>query len=181
MLMSPVTRMPLTASPGCSDCSHPGAGLELVMVLAPPPPATVMPICSNSGANVGRTFSANPAKFSGVSMGTMLETGNGLESETRSEPGAKRFPRKPRCARRLCPGVRALEGCDSSNSFTSSISSMGVMPHNASGEKVLKRSAMAPTSLPSIYTGLPLMPAATLVRWPLPPSLARITSCLGPH
>ena len=38
-----------------------------------------------------------------------------------------------------------------------------------------------PTSLPSMYTGLPLIPAATLVRWPLPPRWARITSCLGPH
>ena len=78
-------------------------------------------------------------------------------------------------------GVRAADGMESSNSFTSSISSIGVMPHRASGENVLNRSAMAPTNLPSMYTGLPLMPAATLVRWPLPPSLARITSCLGPH
>jgi len=45
MLMSPVTRTPETASPGCKDCCHPGAGLGLVMVLDAPPPATVMPIC----------------------------------------------------------------------------------------------------------------------------------------
>src|ERR1700679_1058032 len=96
MLMSPVTRMPLTASPGCNDCSQPGAGLELVMVLAPPPPATVMPICSNSCANVGSQFSAKPAKFKGVSMGTMLETGKGLEPkfelESTVEPGAGKNP-----------------------------------------------------------------------------------------
>src|SRR5262249_11533500 len=39
----------------------------------------------------------------------------------------------------------------------------------------------APINLPPIYTGLPLIPLATLVRFALPPILARIMSCLGPH
>src|SRR5207245_837151 len=55
------------------------------------------------------------------------------------------------------------------------------MPQIASGEKTLSRSATAPISLPSIYTGLPLIPPATLVRCALPPILAMITSCFGPQ
>src|SRR2546428_11608457 len=55
------------------------------------------------------------------------------------------------------------------------------MPQIASGENVLSRSATAPISLPSMYTGLPLIPPATLVRCALPPILPRITSCLGPQ
>src|SRR5712691_758568 len=59
--------------------------------------------------------------------------------------------------------------------------SMGVIPQIASGENTLSRSATAPISLPSIYTGLPLIPPATLVRCALPPILAMMTSCLGPQ
>ena len=54
------------------------------------------------------------------------------------------------------------------------------MPQIASGENTLKRSATAPTSFPSIYTGLPLIPAATLVSLAFPPIFARMTSCCGP-
>ena len=42
------------------------------------------------------------------------------------------------------------------------------------------RSETAPTNLPSMYTGLPLMPAATLVSLALPSILPRIKSTLGP-
>ena len=58
---------------------------------------------------------------------------------------------------------------------------MGVIPQMASGENTLSRSATAPISFPPTYTGLPLMPPATLVRMALPPSLARMISCLGPQ
>src|SRR6185312_11508014 len=58
---------------------------------------------------------------------------------------------------------------------------MGVMPQMASGENTLSRSAIAPTSLPSIYTGLPLIPPATLVCVAFPVSLATTTSCFGPQ
>jgi hypothetical protein len=50
----------------------------------------------------------------------------------------------------LLPGTRASAGRLWSKSFTSVISSIGVMPQMASGEKTLSRSATAPTSLPSI-------------------------------
>ena len=40
---------------------------------------------------------------------------------------------------------------------------------------------MAPTSFPSTYTGLPLMPPATPVRIALPPILPRMMSCFGPQ
>src|SRR5437764_13682094 len=55
------------------------------------------------------------------------------------------------------------------------------MPQMASGENTLSRSATAPISLPSTYTGLPLIPPATLVRCALPPILATMTSCFGPQ
>ncbi len=78
-------------------------------------------------------------------------------------------------------GVCASSGLEVSKSLISSMYSMGVMPQMASGENVLSRSATAPISLPSIYTGLPLIPPATLVRMALPPILPMIMSCLGPH
>jgi hypothetical protein len=77
--------------------------------------------------------------------------------------------------------VRASSGREWSKSLISSISSMGVIPQMASGENTLRRSATAPISFPPTYTGLPLMPPATLVRVALPPSLARMISCFGPH
>ena len=55
------------------------------------------------------------------------------------------------------------------------------MPQIASGEKTLSRNATAPISLPSTYTGLPLIPPATLVRCALPPIFPMMTSCLGPQ
>ena len=63
----------------------------------------------------------------------------------------------------------------------SSISSIGVIPQMASGENWLSPSDTAPISFPSMYTGLPLIPLATLVRAALPPILPRMMSCLGPH
>ena len=78
-------------------------------------------------------------------------------------------------------GVRASLGRDLSNSWISSMDSIGVMPQIASGEKTPIRSEIAPISFPSKYTGLPLIPAATPVSLPLPPSLHRITSCFGPR
>src|ERR1039458_3425918 len=67
---------------------------------------------------------------------------------------------------RAFSGVRASSGRDLSRSLISSINSMGVIPQTASGENVLMRSATAPTSLPLMYTGLPLMPPGTT----LPPA-----------
>ena len=55
------------------------------------------------------------------------------------------------------------------------------MPQMASGENWLSPSETAPISFPLMYTGLPLMPLATLVRAALPPILPRMMSCLGPH
>src|ERR1019366_10477438 len=55
------------------------------------------------------------------------------------------------------------------------------MPQMASGENWLSPRETAPISLPLMYTGLPLMPLATLVRAALPPILPRMMSCLGPH
>src|ERR1039458_9760951 len=81
---------------------------------------------------------------------------------------------------RAFSGVRASSGRDLSRSLISSINSMGVIPQTASGENVLMRSATAPTSLPSMYTGLPLMPPATLVTLALPNILATMMSWFGP-
>ena len=50
----------------------------------------------------------------------------------------------------ILSGVLLSAGRVWSNSLTSSISRIGVMPQIASGEKTLRRSEMAPTSLPSI-------------------------------
>src|ERR1039458_10143933 len=82
---------------------------------------------------------------------------------------------------RAFSGVRASSGRDLSRSLISSINSMGVIPQTASGENVLMRSATAPTSLPSMYTGLPLMPPATLVTLALPNILATMMSWFGPR
>jgi hypothetical protein len=80
------------------------------------------------------------------------------------------------------PGARAAAGWDWSLPLISSISSIGVMPQMASGENWLSPRETAPISFPLMYTGLPLMPLATLVRAALPPILPRMMSCLGaPH
>src|SRR5215471_18270555 len=58
---------------------------------------------------------------------------------------------------------------------------MGVMPQTESGENWLNPNDTAPMSFPLMYTGLPLMPFATLVRNALPSIFARMMSCFGPH
>ena len=61
------------------------------------------------------------------------------------------------------------------------ISAIGVMPAIGSLENAPSEYDTAPTSLPSMYTGLPLMPAMTPVWASGPPSsLARIRSRRGP-
>ena len=58
---------------------------------------------------------------------------------------------------------------------------MARMPQMASGENWLSPRETAPISFPLMYTGLPLIPLATLVRAALPPILPRMMSCFGPH
>ena len=66
-------------------------------------------------------------------------------------------------------------------SRTGSICAMGVMPAIGSFENSPMRKASAPTSLPSMYTGLPLIPATTPVYSALAPvSRARIIASPGP-
>ena len=68
-------------------------------------------------------------------MGTMLAIEERI-AEAPAEPPARSMPAEAgRFATATLSGVRASEGRESSNSFTSSISSMGVMPQMASGEK----------------------------------------------
>src|SRR5215813_606016 len=55
------------------------------------------------------------------------------------------------------------------------------IPQIESGENWLNPNDTAPTSFPLMYTGLPLMPLATLVRSALPSILPRMMSCFGPH
>ena len=113
------------------------------------------PSCWNSGPNSRSTLSWKPEKVSGVSIGTIMRRLRRQIAATR--PAATAVPEQSRSgtrhrflARPLLSGVRASEGRDLSKSLISSISSMGVMPQIASGEKTLSRSATAPISLPSI-------------------------------
>ena len=68
-----------------------------------------------------------------------------------------------------------------SSALISSISPIGVTPAIGSLENSPMRNAIAPTSLPSTYTGLPLMPATTPVYSTfLPCKRTRMMSPLGP-
>jgi hypothetical protein len=119
---------------------------------APPPCTAVMPSCSNSGPKSRSTFSWKPENISGVSMGTIMGACRGrLGNAPAATACANRSPGKATWVRAATlSGVRASAGRDWSRSSISSISSAGVMPQIASGEKTLSRRATAPTSLPSM-------------------------------
>src|ERR1039457_3108298 len=111
-LMSPDTSTPVTASPGCNECSHPGAGLESRIELEAPPAATVMPSCWKKGENSRNTPSLKPAKLRGVSMGTMVGEAEKFPEEpaetTCCNISFERFT-AARCGAVL-PGTRASDG-----------------------------------------------------------------------
>src|SRR5437588_3689351 len=104
------------------------------------------------GENSLTASSVNPDIVIGVAMGVIID-----EDET-LVPGAAsstRFNRSlgrglPALARWIRSGVLLSEGRDLSNSLTSSIRPIGVMPQIASGEKTLRRREIAPTNLPSM-------------------------------
>ena len=156
--MSPATSSALTAEPGASGRVE-GAAVSLPPT--PPSPACGSKPAPNAGAccfHKARAAPPKPENTRGVSMGWM----DGRAASAGS-PGAV--------------------GCSlrAPRSRTCSIWAMGVMPAIGSVENAPMRNAMAPTSLPSMYTGLPLMPATTPVYSALAPvSRPRIRSSPGP-
>jgi hypothetical protein len=96
----------------------------------------------------------NPDSTSGVSIGVITGTLPGIDPMA---PAATRRPSispgismEDARSERTLSGDLASLGRESSKSLISSMRSIGVIPQMASGENMLKRSATAPTNLPSI-------------------------------
>src|SRR5438309_11440922 len=104
------------------------------------------------GENSLTASSVNPDIVIGVAMGVIIDDDETLV------PGAAsstRFNRSlgiglPALARWIRSGVLLSEGRDLSNSLTSSIRRIGVMPKIESGDTTLRRRVIAQTHLPSV-------------------------------
>src|SRR5215813_13547099 len=170
MFISPRTSTALTAEPGStgSGCGSP--------VTDPAPITGTTPAAANLSPNTRIVSSLNPLNTSGASIG--------LRRLAYTETAAPASTPGPDVRVASVAGLLVAFRFDTgllSNSSISSIVAAGVIPAIGSFEKVPIRYARAPTSLPSMYTGLPLMPATTPVNSTLEPwSRARITSDFGP-
>ena len=156
--MSPVIKRTLIIDPGCSARGSPI--LPSALAAPPPPSAPCMgskPSARRSGAKRSKAPRVKPPSDKGVEIS--------INFDCASRP-------KATCVRSpVTAGSRV----------TSNISSIGRTPAIGSLANG-NANATAPTSRPSMYTGLPLMPCMTPVRSTCaPPRRARMIDCLGPR
>ena len=160
-----------------------GHGLGMVMVLPAPPPATVMPICWK----IGREFAQNvfvetgevQRRLDGNHAGVWKEDAPDAPAETTcaSIPrrNLHRFARRDFVGRARVGGTRFVEIVYFEHQLDGSDAAKGVRRKHAEAQRDRAHQLAVDVNRAAAHS------ARHVGAMALPPILARIMSCLGPH